>query len=171
MGKETKLSLIVAYNNNRVIGKDNKLLWKLSNDLRNVKKLTTNNAIVMGRKTYESLGKPLPNRINIVLTTDKEYSKKVKGEDILVVNSREEVLKKVKELEVSIVYIFGGEEVYKMFLEEVDELRITIVDNNLLGDTKFPNFNEEEYTLKQVKYFSKDRDNEYNHKFKHYIRK
>lgn len=172
--EETVLSLIVAYNNNSVIGKGNKLLWKLSNDLKNVKGLTTNNAIVMGRKTYESLGKPLPNRLNVVLTTDKGYGKRLgelRHNNLKVVYSKSEVLSLKEEGIFSKIYIFGGESIYRLFKEDVEELCITEVDNNLEGDTHFPTIDMSNFNLEEESKYVKDSKNEYSHTIKYYKRK
>lgn len=168
INKKSKLSLIVAYNKHKAIGKGNELMWKISNDLKLVKELTTNNAIVMGRKTYESLGRPLPNRVNIVLTSDKEYGNKHKG--IVVVHSKEDVFKLQDTLGVEVIYIFGGQTIYEMFIEDVSEMRITEVDNRDEGDAYFPKINREDWDIKLLKEYSKDNKNEYNHRFYKYIK-
>lgn len=165
--KKTKLSLIVAYGKDRVIGKDNQLLWRLSNDLKLVKRLTTNNAIIMGRKTYESLGKPLPNRINIVLTQGNvKYP-----EGVIVARSKKEVLDLISNLDVEYAYIFGGETIYKLFLDEVEEMRITEVKYEGEGDTYFPQFSMEDWVICSQELFKPDDKNEYKHICYHLKRK
>lgn len=161
--KTPKLSLIVAYGKNRVIGKDNKLLWNLSNDLKLVKRLTTNNAIIMGRKTYESLGRPLPNRVNIVVTKSKvNYP-----EGVIVARSKEEVLGMLPTLDIEYAYVFGGESIYKLFLESVEEMRITDVIYDGEGDTYFPEINMEDWVICSQELFNKDNKNDYKHIFYH----
>lgn len=169
MTKKSKISLIVAYGKDRVIGKDNKLLWRLPNDLKKVKELTENNAILMGRKTYESLGKPLPNRINIVLTRDNTY--KVEEGNVIVINDKEEIYELKEELDVDYIYIFGGEEIYKIYLNDVEEMRITEVEYRGEGDTYFPNFKEEDWKLVEEEEGQLDNRNNIKHTFKHYRRK
>lgn len=165
--KKTKLSLIVAYGKDRVIGKDNQLLWRLSNDLKLVKRLTTNNAIIMGRKTYESLGKPLPNRINIVLTQGNvKYP-----EGVIVARSKKEVLDLISNLDVEYAYIFGGETIYKLFLDDVEEMRITEVKYEGEGDTYFPQFRMEDWVICSQELFKPDDKNEYKHISYHLKRK
>lgn len=167
VNNKTKLSLIVAYGKDRVIGKDNQLLWRLSNDLKLVKRLTTNNAIIMGRKTYESLGKPLPNRINIVLTQgDVKYP-----EGVIVARSKEEVLYLISNLDVEYAYIFGGESIYKLFLDDVEEMRITEVNYEGEGDTYFPRFSMEDWVICSKELFKPDDKNEYKHICYHLKRK
>ena len=167
VNKKTKLSLIVAYGKDRVIGKDNQLLWRLSNDLKLVKRLTTNNAIIMGRKTYESLGKPLPNRINIVLTQgDVKYP-----EGVIVARSKEEVLDLISNLGAEYAYIFGGESIYKLFLDDVEEMRITEIRYDGEGDTYFPHFSMEDWVICSQELFKPDDNNEYKHICYHLKRK
>lgn len=134
-------SLIVAIGNNNEIGKDNKLLWNIPEDLKNFRKITTGNTIIMGRKTYESIGRPLPNRKNIVLTRNIE--KKLvnpTSDEIEIYNSFDEVIKKYSKIEEEI-FILGGEQIYKEALEKniVDKLYISHIDyNNIEADAYFP---------------------------------
>ena len=106
-------SIIVAVANNNVIGGDNKLLWHISDDLKRFKKITTGHTIVMGRKTFESFPKPLPNRHHVILTRDKNY--KVDSEQVTVVNDIETVMK-TYENSGSEIFIIGGGEIYNLFL-------------------------------------------------------
>jgi dihydrofolate reductase len=115
---------------NRVIGDSNTLIWHLPEDLKRFKKLTTGNAIVMGRKTYESIGKPLPNRRNIIITRDINYS--VNGCE--VVNSLEEAFL----LTGSDCFVIGGGEIYKQSLDKTDRIYLTLIDKEFEGDTTFP---------------------------------
>ena len=115
---------------NRVIGDSNTLIWHLPEDLKRFKKLTTGNAIVMGRKTYESIGKPLPNRRNIIITRDINYS--VNGCE--VVNSLEEAFL----LTGSDCFVIGGGEIYKQSLDKTDRIHLTLIDKEFEGDTTFP---------------------------------
>jgi len=126
------ISIIVAVSKNGVIGVDNKLPWNLPEDLKRFKELTTGNVVIMGRKTYESIGKPLPNRINIVVTRDKNFF--VPG--VLSANSLDSALLKAggnKD-----IFIIGGGEIYKQSMGFVDKLYITEVDMEVEGDTTFP---------------------------------
>lgn len=124
------ISIIVAHDERNVIGRDNYIPWKLSSDMKRFKKITTGHAVVMGRKTFESIGKPLPNRHNIVITSQKSI------ENVTVVNSYEEaflILDHSKEN-----FIIGGSSVYKYFLPLADKLYITKVHADVGGNVYFP---------------------------------
>ena len=126
------ISIIAAVSNNGVIGVDNKLPWNLPEDLKKFKEITTGNVVIMGRKTYESIGKALPNRINIVVTRDKNFF--VPG--VLSANSLDSALLKAggnKD-----IFIIGGGEIYKQSMGFADKLYITEVDMEVEGDTTFP---------------------------------
>lgn len=124
----SKLSLIVAMDKNGLIGKDNSLPWSLPEDLKYFRKTTTGHSIVMGRKTFESLGRPLPNRTNIVLTRDHNFQ----AEGCLVVTDIQEVLQICENEE---VFIIGGKQVYELFFPYVDKLYITKIEEEFTGDT------------------------------------
>jgi dihydrofolate reductase len=132
------VSLIVAYAKNRVIGFKGQIPWHLSEDLKRFKKLTTGFTIVMGRKTYESIGRPLPKRRNVVLTRDKNF----KAEGIDVCASLEEALAEAKSRNEEKVFIIGGGEIYRQSLALADELLITHVDKEVEGDAFFPEWDE-----------------------------
>lgn len=131
------ISMIVAKDINGVIGKDNKLIWRIPEDLRHFKNKTLGKTIVMGRKTYESIGRPLPGRRNIVMTKDNSFN--VSGVD--VVNSVDEVLALLNTNDE--VVIIGGDSVYKQFMEHADILYVTEIDHKFEGDTFFPEITEE----------------------------
>lgn len=117
------------------------LLWHISEDLKRVKELTLNHPIIMGRKTFESIGRPLPNRTNIVLTRDTSYSR----DGIKVAHSAEQALEIAKESEggKEKIVIFGGAEIYKLFLPDTQYLSLTLVDSEDKGTQKFPEFIDE----------------------------
>ena len=128
--------IIVAVSENDAIGKDNKLLFHLKEDMQNFKRLTTNNIVVMGRKTYESIGKPLKDRINIVISRSDNKDE----ENLIWVHSLEEAMKKAKEYEKDI-YIIGGGSIYKEALEKdiVDKIYLTRIKKRINdADTFFP---------------------------------
>ena len=131
--QSSKLTLIVAVSENNVIGKDNDLIWRLRNDLKRFKALTSGHCIIMGRKTFESFPKPLPNRTHIVITRQLNY--KV-PEGVKVVNSLEAAIEASKED--SCPYVIGGGEIYKQGLGFVDLIELTKVHHNFEGDTFFP---------------------------------
>lgn len=125
------ITLIAACSENRVIGKDGTLIWHIPEDLKRFKKLTLGNPIVMGRKTYESIGKPLPGRTNIILTRDKNF----KAENCLVYNKISDVL---EIFEKNNIFVIGGGEIYKQFLDRSDRIELTLIHKNFDGDTYFP---------------------------------
>ncbi|MED1785842.1 dihydrofolate reductase [Brevibacillus fortis] len=155
------ISLIVAYARNQVIGKDGDMPWHLPADLKNVKELTTGKTIVMGRKTFESIGKPLPNRRNVVLTRSQDFH----PEGVDVVHTKEEVLA------MGDVIIFGGSEIYRQFLDVVDRLYITEIDLETEGDTFFPAWDPDAYTLVDKREGIVDEKNVHPHAFYVYERK
>lgn len=147
--------------NNRVIGNNNELIWKLSSDLKRFKELTTGHPVVMGRKTYESIGRPLPNRRNIIITRNLEYE--VEGCE--TVSSLEEALL----LTNNNCFIIGGGEIYKQSLEVADKIYLTLVHKDFEGDTSFPELGKEWATI-DTKDFEADEKNEYNYSFIEYDR-
>lgn len=155
------ISLIVAYAKNQVIGKDGDMPWHLPADLKNVKELTTGKTIVMGRKTFESIGKPLPNRRNVVLTRSRDFH----PEGVDVVHTKEEVIA------LGDVIIFGGAEIYRQFLDVVDRLYITEIDLETEGDTFFPEWDREAYTMVDKREGIVDEKNQVPHTFYTYERK
>ena len=132
------LALIVARSKNNVIGKDGKIPWNIKGEQKQFKELTTNNTIIMGRKTYEDIGHPLPNRKNIVISRTTNYP------NVITVDS----LKKAIELSEGDIYIIGGYNLFKEAIPMVDIMYITEVNLNIEnGDVFFPKFNEEEFSL------------------------
>ena len=127
------ISIIVAVAKNGVIGKDNQLLWRLPDDLKRFKQLTLGHPMIMGRKTFESIGKPLPGRTSIVITNQKDFS----VEGILVAHSLDEALNIARGLEEKEAFIIGGGEIYKQALPLTDHLYVTEVDLVIDGDTFF----------------------------------
>lgn len=149
------IKIVVATSNNGVIGKDNKLLWKQSEDLKRFKSLTLGQKVVMGRKTYESIGKPLPNRDNYVITRSLNEIEGCK-----VLKSFEEVNKLEGD-----IFIIGGGEIYEKFITFADEIYLTIIDCDVDGDTFF-NLDFNEWIEISSESFKKDDKNEYNYTFK-----
>lgn len=131
--------IIVAMARSRVIGKDNKMPWHLPEDLKLFKKLTTGNTVIMGRRTYESIGKPLPNRNNIVISRSEII---ISG--ALVCHSLEEALKKAEEYGKKIFFI-GGAEIYRQALPLTDYLCISWLKQDYQGDAYFPEFDESQW--------------------------
>ncbi|RAI82590.1 dihydrofolate reductase [Macrococcoides goetzii] len=156
------LSIIVCHDQNRVIGYENKMPWHLPNDLKRVKTLTTGNTIVMGRKTYESLGKALPNRRNVVITRDESF----KPNDADVIHSLEEI----NALE-GHVYIFGGQNLYEQTIDMVEDMYVTVIENKYPGDAFFPEYTFEDFTVKSIEEGILDEKNLVPHHFMHLVRK
>ncbi|WDF67886.1 dihydrofolate reductase [Sphingobacterium oryzagri] len=127
-----KIKLIVAAAENNAIGKDNQMLWHLPDDFKYFKNKTTAHSIVMGRKTFESMGKALPDRRNIVLTRNEEWS----AEEVDVANSKNEVFSYCRDERE--IYIIGGGHIYKQWLPEAQEVLLTRVHTTIDGDAYFP---------------------------------
>jgi dihydrofolate reductase len=125
------ITLIAACSKNRVIGKDNKLIWHLPEDLKRFKDLTLGNPIVMGRKTYESIGKSLPGRLNIILTKNRDF----KADNCLIYNNIYDMLEIYQQ---SNLFVIGGGEIYNMFLPYAKKIELTLIDKDFEGDTFFP---------------------------------
>ena len=129
-----KLSLIVAVAENGVIGHNNQLIWHLPNDLKQFKRLTTGHCIIMGRKTFESIGKPLPNRTSIIISRNTDFQ----IEGCITVSSLENAILEAKKIETEEAFIIGGAEIYRLALPIVDKIYLTEVHHEYEGDTFFP---------------------------------
>ena len=149
------ISIIVAVAENNVIGKDNDLIWKLPRDMKHFKETTTGHYIIMGRKTFESNGRPLPNRTNVIITRDKNY----KAEGCVVVHSLEDAIKEAKDDPEA--FIIGGGVVYKMAIPLVDRIYLTRIHHSFEGDTYFPEINMEEWNITDQREFEPDEKNKY----------
>ena len=158
------ISLILAMDRNRVIGKNNRMPWRLPADLAYFKNITLGSTVVMGRKTFESIGKPLKGRKNIILTRDKEYIQ----EGCQIVNSIEEALEEIKKKEET--FIIGGAEIYSMFLPFAKKLYITYIDHEFQGDTYFPEIDDEEWKVISRTPGEKNEENPYSYYFEVYER-
>jgi dihydrofolate reductase len=153
------ISLIAAMDKNRVIGKGGKLPWNLPADMKYFKDKTLGKPIIMGRKTYESLGKPLPNRKNIIITHDQDY----KAEGCIVVHSAEEALKAAEGNEE--VMIIGGSQIYKELLPKANRMYLTIVDADFEGDAFFLEYDVKEWKETAYEEHERDAENQYNYTF------
>ena len=136
--------MIAAMGKNRVIGKDNDMPWHLPADLQHFKKTTLGSPIIMGRKTYDSIGRPLPGRLNIILSRNAKLV--IKG--CSVVNSLEDAIGLAKETGASEIFITGGAHLYDNFLEKTDRLYLTLIDEDFEGDTYFPDYTQ--FTWKET---------------------
>lgn len=158
------LSLIVAASENNVIGKDNGLIWHLSADLKRFKALTTGHSIIMGRKTFESIGKPLPNRRNIIISAS--LSIPVAGCEIAPsIDAALELVEREEE-----AFVIGGGSIYRALWEKADRLYLTRIQTNVEGDTFIPEIQPSDWkeTLRQE--FPADEKNEFNYSFINYAR-
>jgi dihydrofolate reductase len=155
------IKIIVARSRNGVIGNSNKLIWNLPADLKRFKEVTTGHPIVMGRKTYESIGRPLPNRRNIIVTKDENLDIK----DCEVVNSIEEALL----LTNNDCFIIGGGEIYKQVIGISEKIYLTEVDEDFFGDTYFPDI-DQSWSMTSQQDFKADEKNKYNYSFITYER-
>ncbi len=130
--RHPRLTFVVAMAENRVIGRDGDLPWRLPADLAHFKRLTVGKHVVMGRKVYASIGKPLPDRINVVLTRNPEFQ----APGCVVVHSPEEALAAAGDA--SEIMIIGGEDIYRLYLPQADRVELTVVHADIGGDTFFP---------------------------------
>ena len=134
-----RISAVVAVGKNRELGTENRLSWRIPEDFQRVKTLTTGHPIIMGRKTYESIGKPLPNRTNIVITRDENYS----AEGCVVTHSLEEALEKARDIETEELFIFGGAQIYAEAFPLIERLYLTkIADTDPNADAFFPPYED-----------------------------
>jgi len=155
------ISLIVAASTNNAIGKEGQLLWSLPNDMKFFKNTTWGTTVVMGRKTYESVDKPLTGRVNIVITRQENWSR----ENVVVVKDLTEALQKAKETNCKEIFIIGGGEIYKQSMKLANRIYMTRVHAVLEGDTFFPEIDEKIWEIKQQLDFSVDEKHQYDYSF------
>ena len=156
------ITIIAAIAKNNALGLNNQLIWHLPNDLKRFKKVTLGHHVIMGRKTFESLGRPLPNRTTIIVTRDKNYV----AEKCIVVNSIEEALKSAKQDDNP--FILGGAEIYRQALPLADELDITWVHKNFKADAFFPEIDFKIWREISREDFKEDSVNKYDYSFVKY---
>lgn len=155
------LSIIVAKAKNNVIGKDNKLLWHIPDDLRRFRKLTENHTIIMGRKTFESLEKVLPNRKHIVFSQNPDF--KVNDENVEVVHSMLQIQEYIESNEEA--FVIGGAIIYNLLMPYVTKLYVTEVDKDFDGDAFFPRVNEEKWREISREKGPKDEENNFDYEY------
>ena len=153
------ISIIAAIGKNKVIGNKNTLPWKLPADMEHFKQLTMGKPVIVGRKTFESIGKALPGRKNIVISHLPDY----KAEGCIVVHSAEEALKEAGNH--GEVKIAGGATIYKEFLPKADKLYLTLIDSDFEGDAYFPEYKIEEWEEVSYEEHERDKDNQFNYTF------
>ncbi|MBU7593196.1 dihydrofolate reductase [Metabacillus halosaccharovorans] len=154
------ISLIVAMDKHRLIGRDNQLPWHLPQDLAYFKKVTMYHKIIMGRKTFESIGRPLPGRENIIVTRDSTYSQ----EGCTILHSIEEILELSSRSDEEL-FVIGGAEIFKEILPVSDRLYITEIDDVFEGDTYFPDRKDTEWKKILVEKGTRDEKNPYDFEF------
>ncbi|MFR2571236.1 MAG: dihydrofolate reductase [Clostridia bacterium] len=155
------LSIIVAKAKNNVIGKDNKLLWHIPDDLRRFRKLTENHTIIMGRKTFESLENVLPNRKHIVFSQNPDF--KVNDENVEVVHSMLQIQEYIESNEEA--FVIGGAIIYNLLMPYVTKLYVTEVDKDFDGDAFFPRVNEEKWREISREKGPKDEENNFDYEY------
>lgn len=154
------ISIIVAMDENKLIGQKNDLPWRIPADLAYFKKTTLGHPVLMGRKTFESIGKPLPGRENIVLTRNEQFT----NEGVTVIHSLDDVLTSEAYADQNL-FIIGGAEIFKEFLHIADKLYVTKIHDTFEGDTYFPEFKEEMYKIVYREKGPKDEKNPYDYEF------
>ena len=160
------LSIIVAKAKNNIIGKDNSLIWHLPDDLKRFKSLTTGHTIIMGRRTFESLGRVLPNRHHIVLCNDMEMN---------IDNENVEILKDISELKDYIEsneenFIIGGATIYKLLMPYCSKMYITEIDKEFEGDVSFPKIDSEIWKVTAREDGPEDGENDFKYEYVTYER-
>ena len=156
------LSIIAAMAENRVIGKDNKMPWHLPADLKHFKTLTSGHPVLMGRKTYQSIGQPLPNRANIILTRDANYS----APDCMVVTKVETALSIASEIDQDEIFVIGGADIYKQLLPKIQKIYLTIIHHSFEGDAFFPELDANHWHETNSEKHAADEKNQYDYSFK-----
>ena len=160
------ITIIAAIGKNNELGKDNQLLWHLPADLKHFKNLTSGHPIIMGRKTYESIGKPLPNRTNIVVSRKENWFE----EGILIVPSLKDAIKHAKKINENI-FIIGGGEIYHHTIDMADRLEITQVNHQTDADVFFPKIDEKNGIKTDEIHHPKDENHAYDFYFQTWERK
>ncbi|THB72839.1 MAG: type 3 dihydrofolate reductase [Gammaproteobacteria bacterium] len=158
-----KISIIVALATNHVIGKNNQIPWHIPKDLQYFKRITMGKPMIMGRKNFESIGRPLPGRKNIILTRDKDY----KAEGCIITHSKEEAVAAADNAEE--IMIIGGGAIYEMFLDEADMLYLTEIDSDVEGDVLFPKYDKTQW--KEVSREAGEENLDWNYDYVVYNRK
>lgn len=155
------ISLVVAASENNVIGKNNKLLWHLPNDMKFFKNITWAMPVIMGRKTFDALGKPLTGRTNIVITRQRTW----KAEGVNIVKNLDEAVIAAAHTDAKEAYVIGGGEIYKQCIPRAQRIFLTRVHAVLEGDTFFPEINDKDWKLVSNLDFDKDDRHAYTYSF------
>ena len=162
-----RLSIIAALSSNNVIGRNNQLPWHLGSDLKRFKALTTGHHLIMGRRTFESVGKPLPGRVNVVITSASAFT----APGVTVVHSLEEGIRLAVDAGDAEPFIAGGAVVFEQAIHRADRMYLTRVHAEIEGDTFFPDFDDvTEWQLSDSEHFEADEKNDYPFSFLTYDR-
>lgn len=161
--------IIAAASENNALGKDNKIVWHLPDDFKRFKQLTSGHAIIMGRKTFESFDKPLPNRTHIIITRQKNYVPKNDNGQCTVVDSLEKALELTANLEE--VFIIGGGEIYNLGLPFANKIELTRVHGTFDADAFFPELDLAKWKLDKEEYHAQDEKHNYAFTFQTFLRK
>lgn len=160
------LSIIVAKASNNIIGKDNSLIWHIPEDLKRFKALTTGHTIIMGRKTFESLGRILPNRKHVILCNDMQME--VKDERVEILEDISLLDKYINSEEEN--FVIGGATIYRLLMPYANKMYITEINQEFNGDVSFPEINKEEWKITNIEKGIKDEANPYDYKYVTYVR-
>lgn len=161
------LSIIVAKSNNNVIGKDNTLIWHLPEDLKRFKALTTGKTIIMGRKTFDSLGRILPNRKHIVITRNLDFE--VDSDMVKVVHEISDLKEYIDSKDEC--FVIGGGVIYNMLMPYANKIYATVINENFEGDTYFPVIDKNIWKIEKRESGIQNEDNPYDYEYIDYVRK
>ena len=157
--------LIAATSLNNALGKDNKIIWHLPDDYKRFKELTSGHYIIMGRKTFESFPKPLPNRTHVVITRQEKYN----PEGCIVVNSIEEAFAVCPKNEVA--FLIGGAEIYELGLPYIDKIELTLINENFEADAFMPKIDFSKWELIQEEFHAKDEKHAHEFSFQTFLKR
>ena len=159
MDKRVRISIIAAIGKNRELGKGNKLIFQIPEDMKMFKEKTSGHAIIMGRKTYESIGRPLPHRTNIVVSRDQGYPV---PESVILAPTIEEAILKANEIEEKEIFVIGGAQIYELTMPYADKLYLTLVGKKVAdADAYFPDYSD----FKKILFERRSRDDNYSYTF------
>ena len=163
------ITLIAAAAENNALGKNNEMIWHLPDDFKRFKKLTSGHVIILGRKTYESLDGPLPNRKHIIITRQKDYAEKVDADCCIVVDSIEDAIAKTPSDEEN--FVIGGGEIYKLALPLADKIELTRVHDTFDAEAFFPEFSTDNWKLVNEEYHPKDEKHKTDFTYQTFLKK
>ncbi|WP_185876995.1 dihydrofolate reductase [Blattabacterium cuenoti] len=168
----TKIILIASVSKNGFIGNKNQLMWKLPNDLKRFKNLTMGEIILMGRKTFESIGKILPGRTNIILTKNKKKLMKslhnVKNKNNIKIFSS---IQQIEKLQFKRIFVIGGEKIYTSIIDKAHIIELTLVHKKFFGDAKFPKIDSKKWKKIHEFIYENNKQHLYGYSFIRFVRK